>query len=178
MKSYTIIEAQKENCVGCRMCEIVCSAVKEGKFIPDLARIQVAEEPLAGLSAPVVCYQCVDAMCMRVCPADAIKEVVDENGYRCIDVVQEKCISCGRCAFACPIGAINYSPKAKARKCDLCGGDPECVKYCYYDCLHLVKLDMPAYQKHAKKVDQLMNKTCRESVASEIEHRHKRSLPK
>ncbi len=178
MTTYGVIEIQKENCVGCRMCEIVCSATKEGKFIPNLARIQVAEEPLRGLSAPVVCFQCVDAMCMRACPEAAINEISAESGYRFIDIDPEKCTSCGRCAFACPIGAINYSPKTKARKCDLCGGDPECVKYCYYDCLHFLRIDATEYRKRAQKIDQLMNKTCRDLVVKEIESRHKRILPR
>jgi len=177
MTAYGIIEANKENCVGCRMCEIVCSAAKEGQFIPNLARIQVAEDPLRGLSAPVVCFQCVDAMCLRACPESAIKETSAENGCRCIDIDPDKCVSCGRCAFACPIGAINYSPAAKARKCDLCGGDPQCVKYCYYDCLHFITVDAPDFQKRARKIDSIMNKACRNRVAKEIEKRHMEALP-
>ncbi|RJQ48674.1 MAG: 4Fe-4S dicluster domain-containing protein [Desulfobacteraceae bacterium] len=178
MTAYGIIEAKKENCVGCRMCEIVCSAAKEGKFIPSLARIQVIEDPLQGLSAPIVCFQCVDAMCMRVCPASAIKEKTAGNGDRFIDIDPEKCISCGRCAFACPVGAINYSPAAKARKCDLCGGDPQCVRYCYYDCLHFLRIDAADFKKRARKIDSLISKACRVMADHEMEQRHRQALPK
>jgi carbon-monoxide dehydrogenase iron sulfur subunit len=31
---------------------------------------------------------------------------------------------------ACPYGCIVVSAKGYAEKCDLCGGDPECVKFC------------------------------------------------
>ena len=34
-----------------------------------------------------------------------------------------------RCALACPFGAINYWD-GKARKCELCDGDPQCVRVC------------------------------------------------
>lgn len=176
MTTFGVIEVRKENCVGCRMCEIVCSATKEEKFIPNLSRIQVAEEPLRGLSAPVVCFQCTDAMCQQACPESAICEVVAENGNRFVDIDTKRCVSCGRCAFACPVGAINYSPKTKARKCDLCGGDPECVKYCYYDCLHFLRLDAQEYDKRTRKIDRLISRTCREAAAKEMENRHKQIL--
>lgn len=176
--TYGIIEAKKENCVGCRMCEIVCSAAKEGEFIPSLARIQVTEDPLRGLSAPVVCLQCRDAMCMRVCPASAIKEINAASGCRRIEIDPAKCISCGRCAVACPIGAVNYSPRNKARKCDLCGGDPQCVRYCYYDCLHFLTMTGPEFEQRAAKIDALISRTCRAVFAGEVERRHKQALPK
>jgi Flp pilus assembly CpaF family ATPase len=38
----------------------------------------------------------------------------------------EKCDGCGECF--CPYGALEI--KGYARKCDLCGGDPQCVKVC------------------------------------------------
>ena len=38
---------------------------------------------------------------------------------------------CKMCVNACPLGNISYSPIIqKVFKCDLCGGDPWCAKYC------------------------------------------------
>jgi Fe-S-cluster-containing hydrogenase component 2 len=35
------------------------------------------------------------------------------------------------CVSACPLGNISYSPAAKkVFKCNLCDGDPKCVKFC------------------------------------------------
>jgi Fe-S-cluster-containing hydrogenase component 2 len=35
------------------------------------------------------------------------------------------------CVSACPVGAVVVDPEeGTASKCDLCGGEPQCVKYC------------------------------------------------
>ena len=47
-----------------------------------------------------------------------------------IRVLNEKCTGCKLCIKACPFGAIQVGPNREILKCDLCGGDPECVKYC------------------------------------------------
>jgi len=46
-------------------------------------------------------------------------------------VDREKCTSCGACIRACP-GTVPFLHPGdnKATICDLCGGDPECVKVC------------------------------------------------
>jgi Fe-S-cluster-containing hydrogenase component 2 len=46
--------------------------------------------------------------------------------------VDEKlCTACGLCQYACPFDAIHMHPSRHiAMICDLCGGDPQCAKYC------------------------------------------------
>jgi Fe-S-cluster-containing hydrogenase component 2 len=40
------------------------------------------------------------------------------------------------CVNACPLGNVSFSvPAGKIVKCDLCGGDPACAKYCPTGCL-------------------------------------------
>jgi len=40
------------------------------------------------------------------------------------------------CIQACPFGAMGYDEEQGiAEKCDLCAGDPECVKHCFYGAL-------------------------------------------
>ena len=57
---------------------------------------------------------------------------MDPNtGAKVID--HEECILCEACVTACPYGAIRIierSGETKIIKCDLCKGDPECVKQC------------------------------------------------
>jgi Fe-S-cluster-containing hydrogenase component 2 len=43
----------------------------------------------------------------------------------------EDCFQCAACAVMCPVGAVVLDHKENAFvTCDLCGGDPLCVKVC------------------------------------------------
>jgi len=57
-------------------------------------------------------------------------------------VRQDLCVGCKTCVVACPLGGVLYHyMKGCAMKCDLCGGDPECVKSCVYQALDFLPLD-------------------------------------
>ena len=65
---------------------------------------------------------------MYVCPDNAI-HYDTELAMPIID--EEKCTGCMKCVRECPFQGINYDRmNKKALKCDLCGGDPICVKVC------------------------------------------------
>ena len=49
----------------------------------------------------------------------------------------EKCVLCQACVAACPIAGSLRVFEGELLKCDLCGGDPQCVKYCPTDALNL-----------------------------------------
>jgi Fe-S-cluster-containing hydrogenase component 2 len=92
-----------------------------------MARIQVYKEGVE-TQFPITCTLCRD--CIDGCPEEALSE---ENGI--IDVDLDRCIACGTCVDTCKYNAIqlsleNSGCEGKAFKCDLCGGDPECVKVC------------------------------------------------
>jgi len=56
----------------------------------------------------------------------------DEKGVIRID--EYKCNGCGWCIRACKFGAITLHPtKRVVMTCDLCDGDPECVKLCPFE---------------------------------------------
>ena len=121
----TIIHCNFDLCTGCSICQMACSQTKTGGTNPRLALISLKKHGL--IIQPVVCAQCQNAFCMQVCPIEAIHR--DSNGTVIIN--EEKCSGCGLCAEACQIGMVLFDRKKKvARKCDLCDGDPECVKYC------------------------------------------------
>lgn len=127
-----------EKCIGCRTCELACSFGHFGEFNPKLANVKVFEYEKAAVAIPVMCPQCEDPACEKVCPVTAIKR--DENGALVINY--DKCIGCKMCQSACPLGNISFHPMVKkVFKCDLCGGDPKCVKYCPGHALSFVDTD-------------------------------------
>jgi len=104
--------------------------------------------PFPGLEVPHLCAQCDNYPCVESCPVNALS-VDARTGAVIVD--QEICISCGKCINACP-GTVPYlHPKTKkAVICNLCNGDPECVKVCTeagYDALRLVAEDVGPQKK-------------------------------
>ena len=113
-----ILTISPEKCTNCGTCEAVCpnSAVNLICF----------EEEEMTISVPIMCMQCEDAACMKVCPMNAISR--DENGAVLPD--PKKCIKCKMCISACPFGNISFNAaKKQIVKCDLCVGKPRCAKY-------------------------------------------------
>jgi len=66
-----------------------------------------------------------------------------DEGTGSVTIDEEKCVGCGSCAEACPFnseGVIKPSVIAgKFIKCDLCGGDPQCVEICPTGALRYVQ---------------------------------------
>jgi Fe-S-cluster-containing hydrogenase component 2 len=123
-----IVVAHPEKCTGCRMCEIACSLTRKNAVNPKKSAIRVSRNGLQG-SRPIVCMQCTEPACVAVCQYEAIT-MDPVSGAWVVDV--NKCQGCGSCVDACPIGAIYLDLEdCVAIKCDLCGGDPHCTKYCF-----------------------------------------------
>lgn len=115
-------------CTGCRICELICSFVKEGAFNPRYARLRI-ETPGDGLfNDPVVCIQCDNPACMRVCPEEALYR---DPITQVVLLDQDRCHNCGLCIEYCHIDMVQINPRAsKPTKCDHCGGSPRCVEFC------------------------------------------------
>jgi Fe-S-cluster-containing hydrogenase component 2 len=126
MDKVLMIDYQK--CTGCRQCEMICSVVHEGVSNPSRSRIKVMKWEAEGLYIPMSCQQCEDAPCMNVCPVNAISRDEDIDF---VTVDYDVCIGCRTCVAVCPFGAMNFDViDKKVSKCDLCGGDPQCVRFC------------------------------------------------
>jgi carbon-monoxide dehydrogenase iron sulfur subunit len=135
-----ILAVYPNRCTGCEKCVLWCSFVKNHSFNPSRARIHVVRwEPYA--DAPMICVQC--GLCINACPVNAITRNLKTNA---VIVEAEKCTSCGNCVTACPYGVLTLDPlTGKAIKCDLCDGDPECVKHCPKKVLLYVDPNKAAY---------------------------------
>jgi Fe-S-cluster-containing hydrogenase component 2 len=114
---------------------------------PEASRIRVFM-PFPGVEVPHFCAQCADYPCIESCPENALS--VDEETSAVL-VDREKCTSCGLCIKACP-GQVPFLHPGdnKATICDLCEGDPECVKVCReagYNALQLVYEEPDVHRK-------------------------------
>ncbi len=141
------IVSDPEECTGCRICEYVCSAVKENGFNPLLSRIRTTRiEPTFNIS--IACRLCEDPTCVKACPKKALSRD-EETGVIRLD--EEKCNGCAWCIETCEFGVIALHPTKKTMiVCDLCDGDPKCVLYCPKDALSL-KTPEEISQKTRKK---------------------------
>jgi len=120
----------KELCIGCRNCEILCSMSHdpEGTVNTRRARIHIVTDAKNGTDEPFVCMQCPKPKCKEACPTEAIR-IDTELG--CMKIDAAVCTGCLRCRDACPFHAVQVDVVTKLPLiCDLCGGDPNCVKHC------------------------------------------------
>ena len=123
--------ANPDLCTGCNRCTLVCSALKEGVFQPDRARLHINNFPQRGYSVPNICFQCPKANCLEACPTAALYR----NPEGVVLLNPELCSACGACASACTYGMVDLDAAGIAHKCDYCGGDPACVKECHAEAL-------------------------------------------
>lgn len=130
-------------CTGCRACMVACTTRKEQKPSLKHARLWIPKMENICLSVPVICEQCQNAPCENVCPTRAISRDSKTNALL---VDAEKCIGCKECVWACPFGAITVR-KGIALKCDLCNGDPECVKVCTPKAIQFVRLEEQRFER-------------------------------
>ena len=128
----------EEVCIGCRLCEVYCrlkhsrydDIIKAHKkeFPRPVSRVRVDENGAISLS--VRCQQCTDAACVRACLTGALSR---DTLSGIITVDENKCIACGTCVLACPLGVpVIDEDRKKMVKCDLCQDEeiPVCVANC------------------------------------------------
>jgi len=151
-----VLVVNSELCVGCRVCELACSARHEHSFHPAKSRIHVIRWDGMGVDVPRVCLQCDKPPCMKVCPVEAFRR--DEKTGAVL-INYDVCIGCRLCVNECPFSGISVDQdRGMMIKCDLCGGDPQCVKYCPTKALQFVKADQVAWLKRrvgAEKIAKL-----------------------
>ncbi|MBI2328424.1 MAG: 4Fe-4S dicluster domain-containing protein [Chloroflexi bacterium] len=140
-----LIEISHNNCVGCTLCEMVCSLFHEGECSNTKSRITIFRDEEFGNNLVSLCIQCADTYCVESCPSEALSRdpktgavLVDENA----------CTGCEICVAVCPLGGISYDrEKGIVFKCDLCGGDPQCVQFCSRKALTFKETDITAAER-------------------------------
>ncbi len=148
-----VLNIDYHKCTGCRTCEMVCSAKHDGVLNPMRSRIKVMKWETEGLYVPMSCQQCQDAPCMNVCPVKAILK--DEELGR-VQVDYDVCIGCRSCVAVCPFGAMSFNViDRRVFKCDLCDGDPQCVRFCDVKAVEYIDADAIAIDKKRDAANRL-----------------------
>jgi carbon-monoxide dehydrogenase iron sulfur subunit len=150
-----LIEVDPGLCTGCNYCSIRCNLHFERNGGLSGSRIKVVRLEGMGASVPIICEHCEDAPCMEVCPTKALYR---DHKTGAVLVNEDYCIGCKMCLIACPFGIIRLNPKShKIIKCDLCGGDPICVKSCPTQALKFVEVARFGADKAFKEADKIVS---------------------
>lgn len=123
-----VLVFEPKKCIGCRLCEQLCSLTHYGVSNPTKARIRVFRDDERQLDLATYCHQCSNAPCIKACNFEALSR--NEN-TGAIEVDEEECVGCRECIRECPYATpIMHADKETVIICDLCGGDPACVEIC------------------------------------------------
>jgi anaerobic carbon-monoxide dehydrogenase iron sulfur subunit len=147
---FKYVTCEPSKCVGCQLCEYICSFTKTGEFNSYRSRIRTVRADEYMVTA-VACRTCEDAPCVIACPRDALAQDPC-TGLIAIDA--NKCDGCAWCIEACDFGAISINPASKlAEICNQCEDEedgPQCVKWCPKDALELTTPDQRAQKARRK----------------------------
>jgi len=133
-----IVYVELDRCIACHNCERACIFHKLEQRDGSTANIFISVDMDLRRIFAGTCLQCESALCMTVCPVNALSR---DPLTSAIVVDADTCFSCGMCIIACPYGYMNLDNSShQATKCDLCGGDPQCVQMCMADALHFDSL--------------------------------------
>jgi Fe-S-cluster-containing dehydrogenase component/formate-dependent nitrite reductase membrane component NrfD len=143
-----VIDLKK--CIGCHACTIACKAEHDIPIGVNRCWVKTVEKGTFPNTQrfffPVLCNQCEEAPCVKICPTNALYKrrdgIVDLNGAACI--------GCRACMAACPYDQLFIDPGTKtAEKCNFCANrvenelQPACVSVCPTECRIFGDLDEP-----------------------------------
>jgi Fe-S-cluster-containing dehydrogenase component/formate-dependent nitrite reductase membrane component NrfD len=138
-------------CIGCHACTIACKAEHDIPVGVNRCWVKTVEQGLFPETRrfffPVLCNQCTDAPCVRICPTNALFKRRDAI----VDLNPASCIGCRACMEACPYDQLFIDPNTRtAEKCNFCANRvennllPACVIVCPTECRIFGDLDDPS----------------------------------
>jgi len=138
-------------CIGCHACTIACKAEHQIPIGVNRCWVKTVEQGVFPATQrfffPVLCNQCDEAPCARICPTNALFKRRDGI----VDLDPDSCIGCRACMVACPYDQLFIDPNTHtAEKCNFCANRvenqllPACVSVCPTECPIFGDLDDPA----------------------------------
>ena len=106
----------------------------------------------------MVCQQCEDPICQTVCSLGAVFRDEKTGALR---INYDLCVGCKLCVAHCPFGGVIIGLDGQIKKCDLCDGDPLCVKNCEPEALRFIEPTTINFLKRkaaAQRFSELMQK--------------------
>jgi Fe-S-cluster-containing dehydrogenase component/formate-dependent nitrite reductase membrane component NrfD len=137
-------------CIGCHACTIACKAEHEIPIGVNRCWVKTVEKGTFPNTRrfffPVLCNQCDEAPCEKICPTNALFKRRDGI----VDLHGDSCIGCRACMVACPYDQLFIDPNTHtAEKCNFCANRvenellPACVSVCPTECRIFGDLDDP-----------------------------------
>ena len=134
-----LVYVDLDRCLGCSNCERICFIRQSNLRLDEGPNIWVRIDLDRRSISTSTCRQCDSPLCLAACPVRALER---DHETGAVVVNQQLCLGCGLCVTACPVGGIRLATNCRtATKCDLCGGDPQCVQVCMAQALFFGDLD-------------------------------------
>ncbi|MFH1135409.1 MAG: 4Fe-4S dicluster domain-containing protein [Pseudomonadota bacterium] len=160
-----LVYVDLDRCLGCLSCERICFIRQAGLHLDEAPNIWVRVDLDRRLISTSTCRQCDTPLCLAACPAGALER---DPATGAVVVNRDLCLGCGVCVTACPSGAIRLETNGRAAtKCDLCGGDPQCVQVCMAQALHFGDIEELIQKKRDKAGLNLMARAVDKGPAEE-----------
>ena len=124
-------------CNGCLECEKACIKAHPSSVAAGRPRIKVTKD--GSKHKAVMCVHCETCEPSELCPS-ALLEFHSEGKYWTLD--EHRCFACMSCIPRCPYEGVLFEGAfgvETAYTCDLCAGDPACMKVCKPGALTLDK---------------------------------------
>ncbi len=124
-------------CNGCLECEKACVRAHPNAVAAGKTRITITKD--GDKYKATMCVHCESCPPSELCPS-ALLEFHSEGKYWTLD--EHRCFACMACIPRCPYDGVFFEGSfgvETAYTCDLCAGDPECIKVCKPGALALDK---------------------------------------
>jgi phenylglyoxylate dehydrogenase beta subunit len=149
-KCFSTLQFHPERCDACGDCMTACAQAKAESDDLTFSRIRILPSVNGGHVELALCRQCADPVCVMNCPSGALTKSGDTG---VIDWTADKCVDCLLCTAGCAYAGIVYEAEiGHVSKCDMCGGDPACVRSCESGALEL-RTEARLFNAFAEKED-------------------------